>query len=416
MLSVLALASSASALEQKISVAANNAFGYSVAVQGDTLVIGSPPARITDPGAAYVYQRTGDTWNQTAELTPSDSAPGDSFGSSVAIDGDTIVISAPGATIGANTAQGAVYTFARTGTPDRSETAELTVSDGSAHDQLGASVAINGDTIIAGAPAVTIGKNNNQGAIYTFTRNGAASRTETAKLTASDGAANAQLGQSVAIDGDTILAGAPGASTIKGSAYTFARTGASARTETAKLTSSEPMVGDSLGQSVAIDGDTILAGAPRAFLDGTQKGAVFTFTRTGASLRTQTASLSASDGATGSFLGLSVAIDADTILAGAPLDTIRNNTAQGSAYTFSRTGPPARRQTSTLINADGASNDYFGLSLAIDAGTTVIGTPGRGFVSVFFSPARHRLLRHRPRRLQRRRCRRLPRRCCPRCT
>ena len=249
----------------------------------------------------------------------------------------------------------------------------------------------------------------------TFARDGAASRTETAKLTASDGATNAQLGQSVAIDGDTILAGAPGGSTIKGSAYTFARAGAPARTETAKLTSSEPMVGDSLGQSVAIDGDTILAGAPRAFLDGTQKGAAFTFTRTGASARNETGSLSASDGGTGSLLGLSVAIDADTMLAGAPLDTIRNNTAQGSAYTFSRTGSPARRQTSTLIDADGASNDYFGLSLAIDAGTTAIGAPGRGFVSVFFSPAPppHR---HRHRRLQRRRYRRRPSRCCPRCT
>ncbi len=95
LLSALALTSSAAALEQ-IGVAGNDAFGYSVAVQADTLVIGSPPERSTDPGAAYVYQRTGDTWNQTAELTPSDSAPGDNFGWSVAIDGDTIVVGAPG--------------------------------------------------------------------------------------------------------------------------------------------------------------------------------------------------------------------------------------------------------------------------------------------------------------------------------
>jgi hypothetical protein len=86
-------------------------------------------------------------------------------------------------------------------------------------------------------------------------------------------------------------------------------------------------------------------------------------------------------------MGYSVAIDADTILAGAAEDTIANNVAPGSAYTFSRTGLPARRQTSKLSDTDGATNDFFGLAVALDAGTTVIGAPGRGFVSVFFSPA-----------------------------
>jgi len=389
LLAALALASSAAALEQQIGVAGNDAFGFSVAVQGDTLVIGTL-APAGEPGAAYVYQRTGDTWNQTAKLTPSDSAPGDNFGKAVAIDGDTIAVGAPDATIGVNAAQGAVYTFTRTGTPDRAETAKLTVSDGFAHDQLGTSVAINGDTIVAGAPAVTVAKNANQGAIYTFTRDGADSRTETAKLTASDGATDTQLGQSVAIDGDTVVAGAPGAvgaKTTPGSAYTFARTGAPARTQTAKLTSSQGVAGDQFGQSVGIDGDTIVAGAPRAFFGGIQKGAAFTFTRTGESARTETGSLSASDGGTTALLGQAVAIDPGMILAGAPLDTIGQNTFQGSAYTFSRTGLPARRQTSKLSDPDGAANDLFGLSLALDGSTIAVGAPGRGLVSVFFSPA-----------------------------
>ena len=73
LISVLALASSASALEQQLGVAGIDAFGASVAVQGDTLVIGTAP-QPNDAGAAYVYQRTGDTWNQTAKLVPSDSA------------------------------------------------------------------------------------------------------------------------------------------------------------------------------------------------------------------------------------------------------------------------------------------------------------------------------------------------------
>jgi hypothetical protein len=97
--------------------------------------------------------------------------------------------------------------------------------------------------------------------------------------------------------------------------------------------------------------------------------------------------LSASDGSDKALLGWSVATDADTILAGAPTETVDHNLQQGSAYTFSRTGPAARRQTGELRDSDGAANDLFGLSVALDAGATVVGAPIRGEVSVFFSPA-----------------------------
>jgi hypothetical protein len=390
LLGALAVASPASALEQQISVASTDAFGFSVAVQGDTLVVGALE-QANGAGAAYVYQRTGDTWNQTTKLVPSDSAVGDAFGQTVAIDGDTIVVGAPDATIGNNVGRGAAYTFTRTGAPNRTQTSKLTASDGAAFYEFGASVAISGDTIVVGSPLVAVGKNTGQGAVYAFTRAGAAARTETAKLTASDGVADAELGRSVAIDGDTIVAGARGdmigGNALQGSAYTFASSGASARTETAKLTASNGLPGAQFGQSVAISGDTILAGAPSAFIGGVAKGAVYTFTRTGARARTENGTLSASDGTTGSFLGFSVAINADTILAGASEDTIGKNTGQGSAYTFSRTGLAERRQTGKLSDTDGATNDFFGFSVALDADTTVVGAAARGVVSVFFSPA-----------------------------
>jgi hypothetical protein len=119
-------------------------------------------------------------------------------------------------------------------------------------DDLGSSVAVDGDAIVAGASGY------GAGAVYTFARTGAAARTETAKLTASDGEASGSLGYSVAVDGDAIVAGAP-LGLSGSSVYTFARTGAAERTEIAKLTA----VGDTLGWSVAIDGDTIVAGAPQ---------------------------------------------------------------------------------------------------------------------------------------------------------
>ena len=102
---------------------------------------------------------------------------------------------------------------------------KLTASDGAGLDFLGISVAIEGDTIVAGAPGDDVGANLDQGSAYTFARTGAATRTETAKLTASDGQQGTVLGVSVAIDGDTILAGAPldhvGGNPEQGSASVF---------------------------------------------------------------------------------------------------------------------------------------------------------------------------------------------------
>jgi hypothetical protein len=325
----------------------------------------------------------------------------------VAIDGDTIVAGDKDDAVGpVGSGHGSVYTFARTGAADRTETAKLTASDGDAANYLGTSVAIDGDTIVAGAPFDNIGENepgggtSAQGSVYTFARTGAAARTETAKLTASDGVSGDLLGSSVAIDGDTIVAGAPYTNRSEGnhsdgSVYTFTRTGAAARTETAELTASDT-VGDELGLelgfSVAIDGDTIVAGARGADVGANvTQGAIYTFARTGAAARTETARLTASDGATPDSLGSSVAIDGNTILAGAPGDRVGINATQGSAYTFTRTGAAARNQVAKLTASDGAAAYALGFSVAIDAETIAAGAPGtdigsaesQGSVSVF---------------------------------
>ena len=169
-----ALASPAAALEQKLTApdgGARDMLGKSVAVDGDTIVLGAP-SDDGGRGSVYVFQRAGDVWTQVGKLTATDASSGDSLGSSVAIDGDTIVAGAPFADIGTSVDQGAVYTFARTGAPTRGETAKLTAGDGGAGDRLGFSVAIDGDTIVAGAPLATIGKSVDRGGVYTFARTG----------------------------------------------------------------------------------------------------------------------------------------------------------------------------------------------------------------------------------------------------
>ncbi len=154
-----------------------------------------------------MFQRLGDSWTNTAKLIAADGAAGAALGASVAIDGGTIVAGAPGDVIGVNRFQGSLYTFARTGAAARTETAKLTAADGATGDHLGSSVAIDGDTIVAGAPERLVDKH--QGAAYTFASAGASARTQTGELTASDGTENDLFGLSVAIDGDTIVAGAP---------------------------------------------------------------------------------------------------------------------------------------------------------------------------------------------------------------
>lgn len=387
----------AASLQQRLLAsdgAPNDALGNSVAVAGDTAVVGAP-GDDSGRGAAYVFSRSGDTWAQSARLTASDRSAGDSFGNSVAIDGETIVVGAPGFDTGANDV-GALFTFARTGAAARTETATLTASDAGSGDSLGWSVAIDGDTIVGGAYFDDNGGAIlDQGSVYTFATTGAAARTQTAKLTATDGSEDDNLGASVAIDGDTIVAGATGnlvgVNASQGTVYTFARTGGN-RTQTANLAASDGATADQLGRSVAIDGDTIVGGTQN---DDGNKGAVYTFARTGASPRTETAKLTASDGLAGDLLGASVAIEGATIAAGAFSDDVGSNPNQGTVYTFARTGAAARTETGTLNASDGDDNDSFGVSVAVSGSEIVAGASGdtvgsnaaQGSATAFYEPA-----------------------------
>jgi hypothetical protein len=386
-----AFADNAAALEQQLTAgdgAALDNLGSSVAVAGDTAVVGAPFARVDDEqrGAVYVFKRVGDRWQQTAKLTATDGAAGDELGFSVALAGDTIVAGAHGD----DSFRGTVYTFAATGAATRTETAKLTASDGAAGDNLGRSVALAGDTIVAGAP----GADQVRGAVYTFAATGAGVRTETARLTATDGDAVDALGWSVALAGDTIVAGAPfddvGANANQGSVYTFAAAaGTAARTETAKLAASDGATNDQLGQSVAAAGDTVVAGAPAQFTGAA--ASVYTFARTGAAARTETARLTASDGAPDDGLGFSVALAGDTIVAGA----LGDDSFRGAVYTFAATGAAARTETAKLASSDGAADDSFGFSVALAGDTIVAGAhfddvaanADQGSASVFFAPA-----------------------------
>jgi len=347
--------------------AADGNFGRSVAIAGDTIVVGAYRDDNNGPwsGSAYVFTLAGITWTEQAKLTASDSAAFDEFGWSVSIADDTIVVGAP-----YDDDSGSAYIFTRTGTT-WTEQAKLTASDVAAGDQFGESAAISGDTIVVGS---NLDDDNgiNSGSAYIFTRTGT-TWTEQAKLTASDGSAGDEFGISVAIMGDTIVVGAfsdDDNGSGSGSVHVFART-ETAWTQQAKLTASDGAANDGFGTSVAIAGDTIVVGALGDDVNGiANSGSAYVFVRTGITW-TQQGQLTASDGAVGDLFGGSVTISGDTIVVGAVLDDV-NAVDSGSAYVFTRTGFTWTQQAQ-LAASDGGFGHVYGISVAIANDTIVVG-------------------------------------------
>src|SRR5439155_12747270 len=192
-------------------------FGHSVAIDGDTVVVGAhygntPAGR--DAGAAYVFLRLGHTWIRQAKLLAPDGAQGDSFGSSVAIEGDTAVVAAAFGTTPTGERAGSAYAFVRSG-GKWTEQAKLSPSDGVLGDQFGWAVAFSGETALVGAPFADLPSAQGAGAAYAFDRSGTA-WSQAAKLIAPDASGGDQFGVAVGLLADAAVIGAPSKDTPAG--------------------------------------------------------------------------------------------------------------------------------------------------------------------------------------------------------
>ncbi|MCG6168932.1 putative Ig domain-containing protein [Leptospira sp. FAT2] len=266
----------------------SDVFGISVAISGDTIVIGAPledsnqnfisttassNESLVSSGAAYVFRRSGATWNFEAFLKPSNADANDSFGRFVAIDGDTIVVGSPreasldptiqsgsnASSDNSGTNVGAAYVFRRVGTT-WSQEAYLKAQNPAANDRFGSEIGISGDTIIVGISQDDAGFANS-GAAQIFTRVGT-TWTREAFLKASNANASDQFGVSVGISGNTVIVGAFGQSANEGAAYIFERTGNN-WSEIAILKAPNAEANDQFGKAVAIYGDTVAIASPR---------------------------------------------------------------------------------------------------------------------------------------------------------
>lgn len=348
--------------------AANDGFGYHVAISGDYAVIGTPNDD-GNRGAAYVFSRTNG-WVQQTKLLAPDGVAGDLFGFNVAISGDYAMVGA----WADDGSRGSVYVFRRDGT-NWVYQSKLTGSGSIAADRFGGTVSLNGDYAVVGAP----GTNSFQGAAYVFVRSGN-DWVQQAQLSASDGAPNDWFGQSVSLSGNSALVGAPNADingeVDRGAAYVFVRSGNLWTRQTRLTALTGGGAGDAFAQSVSISGDHALIGAPFDFFDGGafRTGSAYIFQRTGTSWAEQ-AYLGAPAWIDDLF-GYSVSLSGDYAIVGAYQFDLSGGSDQGAAFLFRRNGaawPLLRRVT------DGSPipNTRNGVAVGIHNGTFVIG--GYGF-------------------------------------
>jgi len=327
--------------------AAEDIFGVSVDISGDYAVVGAgaEDGSGSSRGAAYIFYRNQggvDLWGQVKKLTVTDAADNDGFGFSVALDGDTLIVGADGVNGGGND-EGAAYIFYRNqgGTDNWGQIVKLAAGDPDDINQFGYSVDVSGDVVIVGSPGEN-GAGSKRGAAYLFSRGigGADGWGQLKKLTAGDASDEVWFGTSTALDGALAIIGAgwdDGGGTNRGAAYLFDRDqgGAENWGQLKKLTASDARDSDLFGYAVAVDGDYIVVGAGWSKGGGTERGQAYIFSRNegGADNWSEAQILRASDAANEDWFGFSVAIDGLYILSGASGED-GAGTERGAAYIF----------------------------------------------------------------------------------
>lgn len=342
--------------------AAGHNFGYSVAISGDRVVVG---ARGDDhagslSGSAYVFERSRGVWRMPTKIVAGDASAGHLFGESVAIHGDRIVVGARGDGH-AGRLSGSAYVFRRTSDSWVQE-AKLTAVDASPNDWFGVSVALGEGHAVVGAHLA-----GGTGAAYVFRRVGTR-WFQDVRLGAYDAGLGDLFGYAVSIDGDRVLVGAYSdndAGAGSGSAYLFQR-GKLAWTQEAKLVASDGAPGDQFGYSVSIKGSYAVVGAAGA--DGSGTAHVF---KRHASEWVAEQELSPTDSTAGGFFGHAVAAGADSVLVGARADNHRGDFA-GAAYVFDRT-EDGWMQEPKITAASPSADSWFGASIALSGDHLLVG-------------------------------------------
>ncbi|KAA3645690.1 MAG: sortase [Chloroflexi bacterium] len=364
----------------------SDAFGWSVAISGNRAVVGAPNedpdfggGPVSDAGAVYVFVKDGFTWVQEAKLTADDPDANDLFGIDVDIDGNTIVIGAVGEDPNTTDNAGAAYVFKRLGGVWYQQ-AKLVASDFDEEDSFGTSVAIDGFTIVVGAPDHDDGVFVDMGAAYIFQQNGS-QWDQQIKLGPVIPSFSHLFGTSVAIDSRRVVVGATMVNPLgsgTGTAYVF--DGNRNWKFEAQLIAEDGRSGDNFGNEVAISGDTAVVGARFADpSDGrnriTNAGAAYVFSPADVGWE-QRAVLTSDNAAAFEHFGHSVSIDGGRILIGANSSTRDNVLRAGQAYLFSGRLDSWTQQTRVFAEY-AIRDDAFGQAVALQGNNMLVGANGR---------------------------------------
>jgi len=332
--------------EQKLIASdaeAGDQFGCSVSISGDVVVIGARGEDTggSSAGAAYVFRNDGAAWVEESKLQASYSEASDYFGSSVSIFGDVVVVGASGEDTGGSSA-GAAYVFRYDSVTGiwEPEGVPLIANDAEAGDSFGCSVSISGDVVVVGAYAEDIG-GGNSGAVYVFRYDSVTGTwVEEQKLIASDAEAGYEFGIRVSISGDILVVGARGVyvgGSNAGAAYVFRYDSVTGtwNQEGDPLTASDAEAYDSFGCSVSISDDVAVIGAYAEDTGGSSAGAAYVFRYNG-STWVEEQKLMASDAETYDYFGYSVSMSGDALVVGAYFEDTGGSNA-GAAYIFDLT-------------------------------------------------------------------------------
>jgi hypothetical protein len=360
--------------------------GNAVAINGNTMVVGArfDSTTASQAGAAYVYRLNGSTWTQEAVLLAPDGAVADKFGYSVAISEDTVVVGAyQDDTAFSN--GGSAYVFIRNGTSWQFQQ-KLTPSDGTADDEFGNAVAITGEFIAVGSHFADIPGTSSAGSVYLYRRTGTV-WAQTQKLASTAGPFGVfgnYFGESLAMSGGKIAIGATGDNTPEtaaGAVYVFAEISGGTYALQQKLTISNGTNGDIFGCSVAMEGNTLVGGAREDTPIAGQPayGAAYVYEFNGSTWVSQ-GKLVASDGASFDRFGWSVAVSNGIIAVGAREDDTTAGPDAGSAYIFTRIGSTWTEQQK-LAPSDTFNGDRFGSGIALSFGNLVVGAAEKTLTS-----------------------------------
>ena len=347
-------------------------FGYTVAIRGDAVIVGTSSGE-----AAYIFQRNNggaNEWGEIKKLTGFGAEGGEQFGFSVAVSGDTAIVGAWAENSGAGGNSGAAYVFQRDqgGTNNWGEVTKLIASDSQLQDHFGYSVAISGNTVLVGARQSFV--EGNTGAAYVFQRDqgGSDNWGEVTKLTGSDAETDRQFGWSVAVNNDTAIVVA----LVPGAAYVFQRNqgGTDNWGEVKKLTGSGAQFSDEFGISLALDADTAVVGSWRHDAAGDDAGAAYIFSRDhgGTNNWGEVTKLTASDAEQQDHFGIGVAVSGDRALVGAH-EKLGFNVGVAYVYERNEGGVDGWGEVKTLTASDAQTNDAFGWSVALSDDIAVVG-------------------------------------------